>query len=254
MSKNIAGLLEDVVLADHDISLLFAVESGSRAFGFASPDSDYDIRGVYRRPVDYYLRLVEGEGDQLNYSDKESGYDLVLWDLKKALKLIAVSNPSLLDWLTSPILYYGSPESLWPVARHYFNPMKYFRANYGLAARHYRKYIRDKPTVEAKVYLYTLRALGACRYVLREPFAPRVDFPFAEEFPEPEVIRQLISQKRENREASSLGPNYGLNSLIENQLEDLGSREWEPFPFLSLDVAEDYFRASLGSASPRDRL
>jgi uncharacterized protein len=248
MNENISNLIEDV-LTNHDISLLFAVESGSRAYGFESPDSDFDIRGVYIRPVKAYLKLVEG-GDQLSYTDKELGLDLVLWDLKKALKLITVSNPSVLDWLSSPIVYLGSSEPFLPIAKYYFDPARYLKANFGLASQHYHKYIKDKPVVENKVYLYTLRALAACRYILRspEPFAPPVNFSFAEEFTEPEIVTKLVLEKRAKSEAASLEPNLYLNDLIVRTLDELRSLEWTPRAFVNNDRADEFFLDSFKGA------
>jgi len=95
-----------------DVRILFAVESGSRAWGFASPDSDFDVRFVYARRQDWYLSLLPGRdvielpliGDD----------DINGWDIRKALNLALKPNPVLLEWLSSPIQY------IWQaaIARH----------------------------------------------------------------------------------------------------------------------------------------
>ena len=94
--------------AANQVKILYAVESGSRAWGFASPDSDYDVRYVFIRPMEDYLRIdplpdhIDGPLDEVQ--------DYSGWDVKKALGLLGKSNPSLLEWLHSPIVYAQTPE------------------------------------------------------------------------------------------------------------------------------------------------
>ena len=182
--------------------MLFSVESGSRAYGFHSEDSDYDIRGVYRQSFLAYLDL-KGVMEQISL--QEENKDLVLWDLRKAIRLITVSNPSILDWLSSRIVYQQHlQDELKNLARTYYSTARYFQANYGLAKSHFRKYILDKEEVDLKVYLYTIRALAACRYVLREPFAPAVGFDFTSEYPAYQtLLKELIKAKKEGFESTS---------------------------------------------------
>lgn len=88
--------------AANQVKILYAVESGSRAWGFASPDSDYDVRYVFIRPIKDYLRIdplpdhIDGPLDEVQ--------DYSGWDIKKALGLLGKSNPSLLEWLHSPVV------------------------------------------------------------------------------------------------------------------------------------------------------
>ena len=89
--------------AANQVKILYAVESGSRAWGFASPDSDYDVRYVFIRPIKDYLRIyplpdhIDGPLDEVQ--------DYSGWDIKKALGLLGKSNPSLIEWLYSPVVY-----------------------------------------------------------------------------------------------------------------------------------------------------
>ena len=85
------------------VRLLFAIESGSRAWGFPSPDSDYDVRFVYVRSVDWYLSLELGR-DVIELP-VDAGMDVNGWDIRKALGLLLKPNPVLLEWLDSPIRY-----------------------------------------------------------------------------------------------------------------------------------------------------
>ena len=90
------------------VKIIMAVESGSRAWGFASPDSDYDVRFVYVRRLQDYLRL-EKTKDVIEWQ-LDDVLDINGWDLKKALQLMHDSNPSIFEWCASPIVYKNSAE------------------------------------------------------------------------------------------------------------------------------------------------
>lgn len=103
MQTNILNQLKAI---EHEkgVTLLYAVESGSRAWGFASPDSDYDIRFIYRHDLNYYLSLWE-QPDVIEFMTKDD-LDGSGWDLRKTVQLLAKSNAPLLEWLYSPVVYY----------------------------------------------------------------------------------------------------------------------------------------------------
>ena len=86
-----------------NLHFLLAVESGSRAWGFASPDSDYDVRALYIRPSAHYLAIDEGK-DTFEFIEDE-WFDVGAWDIRKALRLLRKSNAVLLEWLRSPVVY-----------------------------------------------------------------------------------------------------------------------------------------------------
>ncbi|MEM6906851.1 MAG: nucleotidyltransferase domain-containing protein, partial [Pseudomonadota bacterium] len=86
---------------DFGVRILFAIESGSRAWGFPSPDSDYDVRFVYVHPTDWYLSLTPGR-DVIELPIRDD-LDIGGWDLRKALNLLLKPNPVMLEWLSSPI-------------------------------------------------------------------------------------------------------------------------------------------------------
>ena len=95
--------------SDHGVEILFAVESGSRAWGFESLDSDYDIRFIYRRPLEQYLSLTQ-KRDVIEYPIEDL-LDFSGWDIKKALFLLGRSNPTLFEWLHSPMVYFKNEEA-----------------------------------------------------------------------------------------------------------------------------------------------
>ncbi len=89
---------------ERNIKILLACETGSRAWGFPSPDSDYDIRMIYAHPRDWYLSLSESK-DSINIMLENNDLDISGWDLRKTLRLLWKSNPPLLERIQSPILY-----------------------------------------------------------------------------------------------------------------------------------------------------
>lgn len=93
----------NVIERANDVRVLYACESGSRGWGFASPDSDYDVRFLYVHPLDWYLR-VEPQRDVIEKPISDE-LDVSGWELRKALQLLHRSNPTLLEWLNSPVVY-----------------------------------------------------------------------------------------------------------------------------------------------------
>ena len=103
MKTEIKNKLKEIEKS-RNVKNLFACESGSRAWGFASPDSDYDVRFIYTKPLDWYLSVSEKK-DTIDIMDGD--FDAVGWELKKHLKLMMKSNIPALDHLFSPIIYKG---------------------------------------------------------------------------------------------------------------------------------------------------
>ena len=93
---------------EQNVTVLLAVESGSRAWGFASPDSDYDVRFIYLRPLEDYLRLDPPKDTICRQPDEV--LDISGWDLKKALPAFGKGNASVMEWCASPIVYRQAPE------------------------------------------------------------------------------------------------------------------------------------------------
>lgn len=165
MQTKIQNLLKTIE-AKHAVEVMFAVESGSRAWGLSSDDSDHDVRFVYRRPVAYYLSVFpQPSSDTITV--KHGELDAHGWDLKKALGLMGKSNPGFYQWVKSPIRYIDHPllhdiGSLSPrvfstrtLAYHYGN----------LAKDHYRRYISGMQVVEAKKLLYFASAVASIEWI-----------------------------------------------------------------------------------------
>ncbi len=148
------------------ITILHAVESGTRAWDFASPDSDYDVRFVYVRKPEFYLRL-EKTRDVIEHPIDDT-WDVSGWDLQKALQLAHASNPSLVEWAMSPIVYATTPE--WrdivaPAIHAYFQPKKDVFHYLSMADMNARSFLGE-PSVKVKRLLYTLRPMLAAMWVM----------------------------------------------------------------------------------------
>lgn len=149
----------------HKIKILYSVESGSRAWGFASTDSDWDVRFIYMHDPDWYLS-IEDNKDSID-EILPNNIDLSGWELRKTLKLFRKSNPPLLEWLRSPIVYkekYSVAENLRQLSEYYFNPKSCMYHYLHMAEGNVKDYLQ-KDTVKLKKYFYMLRPVLACQYI-----------------------------------------------------------------------------------------
>lgn len=151
--------------AECNVRILYACESGSRAWGFASPDSDWDVRFLYVHPLDWYLSVSELR-DVIELPIAED-LDINGWELRKALRLMRKSNPVLLEWLNSPIRYRMDAEfhsAMQTLAADFYSPTACFHHYLHMARGNWREYLRGS-TVKLKKYLYVLRPVLACRWI-----------------------------------------------------------------------------------------
>lgn len=177
----------------YGITVLYAAESGSRAWGFASPDSDYDVRFIYKRPRQEYLRL-DAPRDVIELPIDDT-WDVVGWDLNKSLKLLHKSNPGLYEWLGSPICYLsrGLEQRLRPLMQLCFSEEKMMHHYLSMAHNNTHAYLRGT-TVRPKKYMYALRPLLACQWILDRHCAPPVPFSALVEAALPERLRETVEQ------------------------------------------------------------
>lgn len=176
-----------------NVKILHTVESGSRAWGFASPDSDYDVRFVYVRQRDDYLRLDEPR-DVIEWQLDEV-LDINGWDLKKALKQFARGNATLFEWSGSPIVYRTTPEwkKITEVSRQYFSEKTAVYHYYGTANSTYNDYLTGE-MVRYKKYFYALRPLLAAMYIEENHAAPPVIFDELLKMDLPSDLRTAIDE------------------------------------------------------------
>ena len=204
---------------ERNVKILYACESGSRAWGFASPDSDYDVRFIYSKPIEWYLKVSEGK-DAIHIL--EGAFDAVGWDLKKQLQLLKKSNVPTLEHLFSPIVYLEKEtemiRDLRDIASDCFSSVA--------SAYHYlsmsKKYIEkvDEDMVKLKSLFYALRTSLAARWIVEHKTMPPVLFAkmlslVADN--ERDEILELIAIKSIENESYF----YPKNELISNLLKRL---------------------------------
>lgn len=220
VKKTIMEKLEEIEKTEH-VKILHCVESGSRAWGFPSPDSDYDVRFIYVRPKEYYLRL-EKTRDVIEWQLDDT-LDINGWDLQKMLRLLYSSNPTVFEWKNSPIVY-KTRESWKDIAEcidAYFCPKKGMYHYLSMAKRNYRNDI-CKDSVKLKKYFYVLRPLLACEHIQQTFTPPPMLFddlmPYLDSYVGEEV-RALLEQKAKISEMGESRPIYTINRYIEEKID-----------------------------------
>lgn len=206
------------------VTVLHAVESGSRAWGFASPDSDYDVRFIYVRRAEAYLRLNPPR-DVIEWQLDET-LDINGWDLQKALCLMHASNPTLFEWCASPVVYRTT--DYWKTVRSraaaYFSVKSGFWHYLSMARHNYRAYLTGD-SIRLKKYFYVLRPVLACRWILEKHTAPPVAFSeLADAMLEPAlkpVTAELVACKMQTSELGAGGQVPVLHPYLEQSLREL---------------------------------
>ncbi|SMC29667.1 hypothetical protein SAMN02745857_04002 [Andreprevotia lacus DSM 23236] len=214
----------DAIEARRDVKVLFACESGSRGWGFASPDSDYDVRFIYVHKLDWYLQ-VEPQRDVIEMPISDE-LDISGWELRKALQLLRGSNPTLFEWLDSPVIYREDAtlaSTLRALAPGFFSSRKGRWHYLAMAHKNFRGYLQGD-TVRLKKYLYVLRPLLASQWVDEGRGMPPMRFAELADVMVRDValrdeINQLLAVKMKAGEAE-YGARFPLiHAFIEQQLE-----------------------------------
>ncbi|WP_458401737.1 nucleotidyltransferase domain-containing protein [Candidatus Avelusimicrobium sp.] len=222
MKQKIIQKLTDLE-KQHHIKIFYAVESGSRAWGFESKDSDYDVRFLYYHPPEWYF-AIEKQKDNISQMDDNHLLDFAGWDLKKTLKLLLKGNMSLYEWLHSPIVYKQTKEfdDFKALAQAFYNPKTLMFSYVGLAENNYKAYA-DREKVKLKKYLYILRTLAACRWIEQRQTPPPIEMDKLKEVfrHEPFIwnfLNNLIEDKKKGTELGVTDSPTHINHWIEKQL------------------------------------
>lgn len=220
---------------EHGVRVLYAVESGSRAWGFESPNSDYDVRFIYMHPKDWYVAVdLEDKRDVIEYPIVDD-IDINGWDLRKALKLFSKSNPAFVEWLQSPIVYIErgnfvqKARKLLPKIYSVEKGIYHYRS---MAKTNYRGYLLQD-LVPIKKYFYVLRPLLSIMWLesYREP-AP-IEFEKLRKLVKDNTalngrISELLERKKRSLEKELASPITELNRFIESELQRLASFAGSP--------------------------
>ncbi|MGF0668220.1 nucleotidyltransferase domain-containing protein [Stenotrophomonas maltophilia] len=214
----------------HNVRVLLACESGSRGWGFSSPDSDYDARFIYVHRQPWYLSVNESTGPGEAQRDVielpiDDELDVSGWDLRKALRLVSKSNPTLIEWLRSPIVYRQDDAAvalLWEAAQRFYSPLGSWWHYMSMARTTHSRHLGE-PTISTKKYLYVLRALLACQWIESEPTPPPMAFEdlldrLLPDGPVREAIDALLVVKRASAEVNA-GPRIAaISDFIDREL------------------------------------
>lgn len=160
----------------HDIKICYVVESGSRAWGFPSKDSDYDVRFIYVHRQEWYLSIDE-KRDVIELPINDL-LDMNGWELRKALKLFRKSNPPLMEWLHSGIVYYQAfslVDKMKAIQEKVFLPQSALYHYLNMAKGNYRDYLQGEQ-VKIKKYFYVLRPILACMWIEKYNSVPPILF------------------------------------------------------------------------------
>ncbi len=208
----------------HNIKILYAVESGSRAWGFASANSDWDVRFIYLHREEWYLS-IDDKKDSIEIM-LPNDLDLSGWELRKALRLFRKSNPPLLEWLNSPIVYHEEPftiDQMRAAAAGYFNPKSCLYHYLSMASGNFREYLK-RDFVRTKKYFYVLRPVLACMWIERTNTMAPTEFQklLDAEVPESDLrleINKLLARKMNGEELSEEPKIEILNAFLEGKIE-----------------------------------
>ncbi|MNM34188.1 putative nucleotidyltransferase [compost metagenome] len=209
---------------EEGVRILYACESGSRAWGFPSKDSDYDVRFIYIRPVDWYLSIFD-KRDVIERPISER-LDINGWDLRKALNLFRKSNPPLLEWLQSPLVYKENrliTEQIREISPLTFSPKSCIHHYLHMAKGNYRDYLQGDQ-VKIKKYFYVLRPILACEWIEKYDAMPPIEFDrLVEELVPAEsslrtVIDGLLVRKRAGDEMDFEARINPINDFLEEKI------------------------------------
>lgn len=208
--------------AEYGVTVLYAAESGSRAWGFASPDSDFDIRFIYKRPQTEYLHL-EQMRDVIEIPI-DSTWDISGWDLNKALRLLHNSNPGLYDWIGSPVCYFGDEfkNRIMPLMRFCFSKSRMLYHYQNIAQRHVGD-VFNSDRVSPKKYFYAMRAVLSCIWIERKNYAPPVLFSELVETVLPlylnPSLKYILDRKKNDPERAKIEHVTDIDEFLKEMLE-----------------------------------
>lgn len=242
---------------EEGVCIFYACESGSRAWGFPSADSDYDVRFLYIHPKDWYLSIDE-KRDVIERPINDL-IDLSGWDIRKALRLFRKSNPPLLEWLHSPIIYqqrFGIADKIKALMPEYYSPKSCLCHYLHMAEGNFREYLKGE-IMWVKKCFYVLRPILACKWIEAGYGVVPMEFEaLADRMVTvkelKDAIKELLERKKEGQELDK-GPSIPIiRKFIEEELERLGSKKPEGNSFRpDTEKLDELFRWSLEAAWAR---
>jgi predicted nucleotidyltransferase len=207
----------------YNVKVLYAVEAGSRAWGFESSGSDYDVRFIYAHNRNWYLNILP-KRDVIEYPIVDE-FDCSGWDLRKALFLMNKSNPALFEWLKSPMVYYKDDyfySIMEQLSKEYFSPLSSVYHYLHMANGNYRQFLQADE-VKLKKYFYVLRPIMACMWIEKYHESPPMEFEkLLALIAEKELLGKIIEllEKKKSGIELEIGPKIAIiNNFIEDALK-----------------------------------
>lgn len=243
--------LEDIE-KEHQVKILYAVESGSRGWGFESKDSDYDVRFIYIHRPEWYLSIIE-KRDVIELPINDL-LDINGWDLRKALVLLRKSNPTLLEWLRSPIIYCeytNLVNEIKDLLKDYFSSKACIHHYLHMAEGNYREYLKGNE-VKIKKYFYVLRPIMACMWT--ERYGTQPPMLFENLMNELELNDDLVSEieklldiKRSGKEIDKHRKVDIINDFLEEKIDHYNNyvKKLNVKNNDNLDTLDNLFRSTL---------
>lgn len=170
----------------YNVKILFAVESGSRAQGFPSTDSDYDVRFIYTRNINDYLK-IDSVDDFIDLEIVDE-LDFKGWDIQKVLRLMLKSNSSINEYLQSPIHYISNEifeKELFDLAASQFNSQKVAMHYLGITTKRLIE-MELQNEIKLKSLFYALRSILSAKWIVENKTIPPMEF---------EKLKYLIEDK-----------------------------------------------------------
>ena len=235
------------IAGEENVTIFFACESGSRAWGFESKDSDYDVRFLYFHPLDWYLS-VEERRDVIERPINDD-LDINGWELSKALRLLRKSNPPLLEWLQSPIIYKEEPQAtsaLKSLLPTYFSKRNCFYHYLHMAEGNYKEFLKSD-MVRVKKYFYVLRPVLACIWIERFPEPVPMEFGKLVDriIDDDELLtdlNDLLDRKRAGAELDLEPKIESINRFLDTQLALLNENKQERIDYTDYSELNSVFR------------
>ena len=240
MNKKIISYCKQIE-QEHQIKIIFAVESGSRLWRMSSKDSDYDVRFVFVQPWENYLSVKNEATTNLviNRTFEQGMIDISGFDIFKYCKLLLKSNPSVIEWLQSDILYYGKkPADLQKIALKEFSPIALYYHYKSMCQYNYQKYLASKQEVTYKKYLYAMRGLVNAKYVQKTGELPPIHFPEGLEKSKDILPLKIIRELQETIKLKMEGNEKEIiknNPLYDDYIEVFLKQENEKVPIRKIN-------------------
>jgi predicted nucleotidyltransferase len=207
------------IAIENKVTLLYACETGSRGWGFPSPDSDYDVRFIYMHQPDWYMRLSDWK-DHIEVMDDD--LDITGWDLRKCLHLLKKSNAALIERFQSPVTYYENSafaEKFRQLLPAYYCRAAVFHHPYGLAKK-FRERIQDAEACKLKSWFYFVRSLLSCRFIRENTAVVPMNIQELLQYNPPEV-NQLLDELIERKARVNEQFLYKVHPMLQNWTEKL---------------------------------